>query len=103
MSSDAAWSLRPPVVSVIMANHNGSAYLADAIASVRQQSLRELELIVSDDASSDDSISIVEKAIVGDPQFASYEARKTAARPEPETGRSRSPKAIGSPSWTAMI
>ena len=44
-----------PIVSVVMANFNGSAHLADAIRSVQEQSLAEIEIIVSDDASTDDS------------------------------------------------
>jgi glycosyltransferase involved in cell wall biosynthesis len=48
-----------PLVSVVMANYNGARYIAEAIASVQRQSLRDLEIIVSDDASSDDSVSIV--------------------------------------------
>src|SRR5258707_15861088 len=48
-----------PFVSVIMANYNGAAHLADAIGSAQSQSLRDLEIIVSDDASTDDSLEIV--------------------------------------------
>ncbi|MBV9569608.1 MAG: glycosyltransferase, partial [Hyphomicrobiales bacterium] len=69
MNPQTASPVRPPVVSVIMANHNGATYLADAIASVRQQSLCELELIVSDDGSSDDSLTVIEDAIIGDPRI----------------------------------
>src|SRR5262245_29211267 len=47
-----------PTVSIVMANYNGAAHLADAIRSAQSQSLRDLEIIVSDDASSDDSIAI---------------------------------------------
>jgi succinoglycan biosynthesis protein ExoO len=55
-----------PTVSVIMANYNGAVYLTQAIRSVQRQTLRDLELIVSDDASSDDSIRIVTKFMVDD-------------------------------------
>jgi glycosyltransferase involved in cell wall biosynthesis len=48
-----------PTVSVVMANFNGAAYLTDAIRSVQKQSLRELEIIVSDDASTDNSIELI--------------------------------------------
>ena len=50
-----------PIVSVVMANHNGARFLSDAIASVLAQSVRSLELIVSDDASTDDSVSIARR------------------------------------------
>ena len=37
-----------PTVSVIIANHNGGAHLGDAIKSVQKQTLRNIEIIVSD-------------------------------------------------------
>jgi succinoglycan biosynthesis protein ExoO len=53
-------SSRPaPLVSVIMANRNGAAFLAEAVRSVLRQTLVDLELIVVDDASDDDSVQIV--------------------------------------------
>ena len=48
-----------PVISVIMANYNGAAYIADAVSSVRKQTLTNFEIIISDDASSDRSVDIV--------------------------------------------
>ena len=44
-------------VSVIMANLNGAAHIAAAVRSVLRQTERSLELIVSDDGSSDDSLA----------------------------------------------
>lgn len=58
-----------PLVSVIMANFNGAAHLADAIGSVQRQSLREFELIVCDDASTDDSVGIVAGLKAQDPRI----------------------------------
>ena len=59
----------PPTVSIVMANYNGAAHLADAIGSAQSQSLRDLEIIVSDDASSDDSVRIVKQFIAEDPRI----------------------------------
>jgi succinoglycan biosynthesis protein ExoO len=59
----------PPTVSIIMANYNGAAHLADAIQSAQSQSLRDLEIIVSDDSSSDDSIAIVTGLMAEDPRI----------------------------------
>jgi succinoglycan biosynthesis protein ExoO len=58
-----------PTVSVIMANYNCAAYLADAIRSIQRQSLRDLEIIVSDDASRDDSVRIVTELMAEDPRI----------------------------------
>jgi len=50
----------PPVVSVIMSMRNGAPTVAAAIRSVVTQTLRDWELIVIDDGSSDQSSAIVE-------------------------------------------
>ncbi|MEH2526137.1 MULTISPECIES: glycosyltransferase [unclassified Bradyrhizobium] len=52
--------------SVIIANHNGEKFIADAIRSACRQTLRNIEIIVSDDASTDSSVRIVESLIAED-------------------------------------
>ncbi|MGZ3314934.1 MAG: glycosyltransferase family 2 protein, partial [Caulobacteraceae bacterium] len=47
-----------PLVSLIMANYNGARSLAEAIASAQRQTLADWELILVDDASTDDSLAI---------------------------------------------
>jgi glycosyltransferase involved in cell wall biosynthesis len=47
-----------PKVSVVMPVFNGAAYLSAAIDSILAQTLQELELIVIDDGSTDDSAAI---------------------------------------------
>ena len=44
-----------PAVSVVMAVYNGEPWIGDALASILTQSLRDLELIVVDDGSTDDT------------------------------------------------
>jgi glycosyltransferase involved in cell wall biosynthesis len=46
-------SAKPPLVSVLLAVHNGVPYVETSVASVLRQSLSDLELIVVDDASTD--------------------------------------------------
>lgn len=48
-----------PTVSVVMPSHNDEAYIATAIESVLGQTFRDLELIVIDDGSTDDTRRIV--------------------------------------------
>lgn len=55
-----------PVVSVIMANYNGADFIAEAIASVIKQTLRNIELIFCDDGSSDSSVEIVSRFMTTD-------------------------------------
>ena len=49
-----------PKVSVIVPNYNHQAYLKERIDSILQQTYHDFELIILDDCSTDDSVSIIE-------------------------------------------
>mgnify|MGYP003575948769 CR=1 FL=1 len=51
----------PPLVSVICLCYNHSHYVVEAMASVLRQSYNNCELIVVDDASSDESVDVIER------------------------------------------
>jgi succinoglycan biosynthesis protein ExoO len=55
-----------PDVAIIMANYNGARFIGAAIESVLRQTLTSWELIVVDDASSDNSVAIAEQVAAGD-------------------------------------
>lgn len=57
-----------PRISVIMANYCGRDHLADAIESVLAQTLTDFELIVVDDRSPDDSVSVIQRYAERDPR-----------------------------------
>lgn len=88
-----------PTVSVIMANYNGAAHIAEAVSSVLAQDGVSLELIVSDDGSSDDSLARAKAAAAGD-------ARLTVVRCSDRTGpagaRNRALKAARG-AWIAIV
>ncbi len=58
-----------PIVSVIMANYDGASYLGQSIGSVCRQTLRNIEIVVSDDGSTDGSIGIVKRLMAEDPRI----------------------------------
>ena len=47
-------------ISIIMSVYNGSRYLRESIESILNQTYRDFEFIIFDDASTDDSASIIE-------------------------------------------
>ena len=50
-----------PVVSVVMPAYNAATYLPNTVQSVLEQSFKDLELLIVDDASSDHTSEVVEK------------------------------------------
>ncbi len=58
-----------PLVSVIIPTHNVENYIGNTILSVKDQTFDDWEAIIIDDASTDETIKAVRKAIDGDPRF----------------------------------
>jgi glycosyltransferase involved in cell wall biosynthesis len=56
----------PPEVTVLTAVRNGARFLPETIASIRRQTFDDLEYIVVDDASDDQSPQVVEDAMRSD-------------------------------------
>jgi glycosyltransferase involved in cell wall biosynthesis len=62
-------------VTVIVANYNGEKYVADALRSLTNQSLRDIEILVSDDASTDSSVQIVRSLMADDARIRIIESK----------------------------
>ena len=54
-----------PKISVIVPIYNAELYLEQCIESVLNQTLRDIELLLIDDGSTDNSFLICEKEIIG--------------------------------------
>jgi glycosyltransferase involved in cell wall biosynthesis len=88
-----------PTVSVIMANYNGAPHLAEALRSVQNQSLRDLEIIVSDDASKDDSVMVVTELMAQDPRMRLLQSERNGG---PAAARNRA-LAVARGEWIAIM
>jgi glycosyltransferase involved in cell wall biosynthesis len=58
-----------PAVSVVMAVHNGLPYLDSALRSIMGQTLRKIEIIVVDDASTDGTAGVLQQLAAEDPRI----------------------------------
>lgn len=59
----------PPLVSIIIANYNGEIYLRTCLASLLQSSVKNYEIIIIDNNSTDTSIEIVNEFAKRDPRI----------------------------------
>lgn len=68
VAAEAVATVEGPLVTVLMTTFNTGARAAAAVASLRAQSYQNLELIVVDDASTDDTVVQVDAAAENDPR-----------------------------------
>ena len=52
-----------PLVSICIPTYNGSVYIAEALQSALSQTYQNLEIVVSDDASTDETLAIVQSYV----------------------------------------
>lgn len=53
--------MQSPLVSIIMPAYNSAAFIAESIKSVQAQSIENWELLIIDDASTDDTLNIIKE------------------------------------------
>jgi succinoglycan biosynthesis protein ExoO len=88
-----------PDVAILMANYNGAPFIAAAIRSVRRQTLTSWELIIVDDASTDDSITVAEHVAAGD---ARIKILRQPANRGPGAARNRALD-VATARWIAIV
>ena len=68
MAGDGAARTPAAIAVVVIPAHNGERYLDAAISSARQQTLREIEIVVVDDRSSDRTGAVAARHVQDDPR-----------------------------------
>ena len=61
--------LKNPKISVIMPIYNGGKYLFYSLRSIQNQKMKEIEIILIDDYSTDDSLNIIKNYMKEDPRI----------------------------------
>ena len=60
---------KTPLVSVLIPGYNAARFLEETLRSVRRQTLREFEVLMIDDGSTDDTVQIMRRFEDMDPRF----------------------------------
>lgn len=78
-----AAAARPAVmlVSMIVPAYNAAPYIGDAIESLRTQTLRDIEIIVVDDGSTDHTVEIAQQHAARDPRVRIIRRNTASGRP----------------------
>jgi glycosyltransferase involved in cell wall biosynthesis len=66
-SHQSSKNVKLPLASIIVTNHNYSAYIEDCLRSALDQTYSNVEIVIIDDASTDDSIDVIENVIKNRP------------------------------------
>lgn len=56
-------------LSIIVLSYNNGVYIEDCLKSIEEQGIDSYEVIIIDDSSKDDSVSVIEEYIKNKPQF----------------------------------
>lgn len=60
---------KAPIVSVVIPVYNNALYVVESLDSVAQQTLKDIEIVVIDDGSRDDSLRVISEYAVKNPQL----------------------------------
>ena len=58
-----------PLISIIISVYNGEAYIKTALLSIQNQELKDLEIIMVDDFSKDNSINLIKELMKNEPRI----------------------------------
>jgi glycosyltransferase involved in cell wall biosynthesis len=58
-----------PLISIVISVYNGEAYLKTALISIQNQDLKNIEIIMVDDGSKDNSINLIKELMKTEPRI----------------------------------
>jgi glycosyltransferase involved in cell wall biosynthesis len=59
VDSDLDSNIMPPLISIALASYNGAKYIEQQIDSILNQTIKDIEIVVSDDVSTDNTLEIL--------------------------------------------
>ncbi len=66
------FSSNNPKISIIITVFNGEAYLKTSLLSIQNQDFKDIEIVIIDDCSLDNSLKIIKKLMNKDPRIVLY-------------------------------
>jgi glycosyltransferase involved in cell wall biosynthesis len=66
-----------PKISVVIPMYNAEGYIENAVCAIENQDLKDIEIIIIDDCSKDNSVKVVKQLIKRDPRIILYQNKET--------------------------
>ena len=61
-----------PKISIVITVYNGEGYLKTSILSIQNQDFKDIEIIIVDDGSKDNSVNLIKELMIKDPRIKLY-------------------------------
>jgi cellulose synthase/poly-beta-1,6-N-acetylglucosamine synthase-like glycosyltransferase len=62
-----------PKISIVISVYNGEGYLEKALLSIENQDFKDIEIIMVDDCSKDNSVNLIKELMIKDPRIRLYQ------------------------------
>ena len=62
-----------PKISIVITVYNGEGYLKTALLSIQNQDFKDIEIIMIDDCSKDNSVNLIKELMIKDPRIILYQ------------------------------
>lgn len=62
-----------PKISIVISVYNGEAYLKYGILSIQNQDFKDIEIVIVDDCSKDNSVNLIKELMVDEPRIVLYQ------------------------------
>lgn len=65
-----------PKISIVITVYNGEAFLKTALLSIQNQDFKDVEIIMIDDCSKDNSVNLIKELMIKDPRIILYQNKE---------------------------
>ena len=62
-----------PKISIVVSVYNGEGYIKSALLSIQNQDFKDIEIIIVDDCSKDNSVNLIKELMIKDPRIILYQ------------------------------
>ena len=67
------YTSKNPKISIVISVYNGEPYLKSALLSIQNQDFKDIEIIMIDDCSKDNSVNLIKELMLNDPRIVFYQ------------------------------